>query len=110
MTDVNSETGKIGWVDLTVASAEELRDFYARVTGWRPQPVSMGDYSDFTMMLPTGAEPVAGICHARGTNAGLPPQWLIYRLLDVSGSDAPNLEVRLEGDAMDDFSLYFRRL
>ena len=21
---------------------------------------------------------VAGICHARGSNAGLPPQWLVY--------------------------------
>ena len=30
-------------------------------------------------MTPPGAEPpVAGICHARGYNAGLPPAWLIY--------------------------------
>ena len=25
---------------------------------------------------------VAGVCHARGTNAGLPPQWLIYITVD----------------------------
>ena len=24
------------------------------------------------------AEPVSGICHARGNNADLPPVWLIY--------------------------------
>ena len=24
------------------------------------------------------AEPVAGICHARGGNAGFPPVWLVY--------------------------------
>ena len=38
----------------------------------------MGDYADYCMH-PTGdAKPVAGICHARGPNADLPPQWLIY--------------------------------
>jgi predicted enzyme related to lactoylglutathione lyase len=29
-----------------------------------------------------GAPPVAGICHARGHNAGLPPVWLIYITVD----------------------------
>ena len=38
------------------------------------------------------------------------PQRLIYRLLDASAPGAPELEVRLEGDAMKDFSLLFHRL
>ena len=36
----------------------------------------MGAYSDFVMSA-DHAE-VAGICHARGGNAELPPVWLIY--------------------------------
>ena len=38
----------------------------------------MGGYSDFTMVTAGGGKPVAGICHARGTNAALPPVWLVY--------------------------------
>jgi predicted enzyme related to lactoylglutathione lyase len=38
-------------------------------------------------MVPPGTEtPVAGICHARGSNANLPPQWLIY--ITVADLDA----------------------
>lgn len=69
--------GTIGWTDLTVPNADEVRDFYAAVTGWKPQPLSMGDYNDYVMTTPEGAG-VAGVCHARGSNAGMPPQWLIY--------------------------------
>jgi len=77
MADRN-DIGSIGWIDITVDDARGLRDFYARVTGWKPQPVSMGGYDDFTMTMPASGTPAAGICHARGSNAGLPRQWLIY--------------------------------
>jgi len=70
--------GTIGWIDLTVPDAKSLRDFYSAVTGWTPSDVAMGDYSDYCMHPPGDPKPVAGICHARGSNAGLPPQWLIY--------------------------------
>ena len=63
------ETGKIGWIDITVDDATGLRDFYARVVGWKPEDVGMGDYSDFNMTMPGSGEPAAGICHARGGNA-----------------------------------------
>lgn len=72
------ETGTIAWQDLTVADAPAIRDFYAKVAGWKPQPVSMGEYDDFNMTKPASGEPAAGICHARGVNANIPPQWLIY--------------------------------
>jgi predicted enzyme related to lactoylglutathione lyase len=68
----------IVWTDLTVADAEQVRDFYSQVVGWEPAPVDMGDYSDFGMNAPGTGAPVAGVCHARGPNANLPPQWLIY--------------------------------
>lgn len=78
----NAEAGKIGWIDITVEDASGLRDFYAKVVGWIPGEVSMGDYSDFTMSMPANGEAVTGICHARGSNANLPSQWLIYIVVD----------------------------
>jgi predicted enzyme related to lactoylglutathione lyase len=60
-----------------VSNADLVRDFYAAVTGWRPDPVEMGGYSDYSMLAADG-ECVAGVCHARGINADIPPQWLIY--------------------------------
>ena len=38
----------------------------------------MKDYNDFGMHRPEGGDMVAGVCHARGPNADLPPHWLIY--------------------------------
>jgi hypothetical protein len=70
--------GTIIWQDLTVRYADELKDFYSQVIGWHAEPVNMGDFSDYEMISPTSGEPVAGICHAAGVNADLPPQWLIY--------------------------------
>jgi predicted enzyme related to lactoylglutathione lyase len=80
------QVGTIGWIDITVPNAAEVCDFYRAVTGWAVSEVPMGEYSDFCMMPAPNAAPVAGICHARGTNAGLPPQWLIY--ITVANLDA----------------------
>ena len=77
-----NEPGGIGWIDITVDDSESLRDFYAEVAGWRPENVSMGEYDDFNMTLPGSGKPAAGICHARGSNAELPAQWLIYITVD----------------------------
>ena len=81
--------GQIMWRDLTVADADGIRDFYKAVVGWEPSGVDMGDYQDYSM-LPAGEEDaVAGICHARGSNANIPPVWLIYITVeDVSASVA----------------------
>jgi len=69
--------GTIAWADLTVEDAPKVRDFYAGVVGWTPGEVAMGDYADYTMS-PDGGTPVAGVCHARGPNADLPAQWIVY--------------------------------
>lgn len=74
--------GTIAWTDLTVPDAEGIRDFYARVVGWIPEPVAMGEYSDFNMTVPATGEPAAGVCHARGVNAELPPVWLVYLVVE----------------------------
>lgn len=72
------EVGSIGWFDLTVENADEVREFYRRVVGWTETPLDMGGYSDHCMNQPGDGKTVAGICHARGGNQGLPAQWLIY--------------------------------
>ena len=38
----------------------------------------MRDYTDFTMRTSETGEAVAGVCNAKGTNVGLPQQWLVY--------------------------------
>ena len=76
--DEGPGAGSILWHDLTVERAEEVRDFYRSVVGWESEPVSMGDYDDFNLLPPGSGEAVAGICHARGSNEGLPAQWLVY--------------------------------
>lgn len=86
---MNSSAGRIGWVDLTVEDAETVRDFYKSVVGFESSPVDMGGYSDFNMLPRGSAEPVAGVCHARGSNAGLPPVWMVYfTVQDVAASAA----------------------
>ncbi|MCC6803452.1 MAG: VOC family protein [Anaerolineae bacterium] len=88
--------GKIIWTDLTVPNADEVRGFYAAVTGWKPEHVEMGDYN----MLATDGTPSAGVCRADGVNANLPPQWLIY--ITVADLDASIAECqRLGGSIID---------
>jgi uncharacterized protein len=83
MTEPDKQaTGTIVGFDLTVPDAPGIRDFYASVVGWRPEPVDMGDYADFAMAAPASGDWVAGVCHARGPNADLPPQWLVYVAVD----------------------------
>ena len=78
---MSEDLGKIVWHDLTVPDAEKVRAFYSAVVGWRSDPVDMGGYSDY-MMVGTNEEPGGGICWARGENADLPPQWLLYVMIE----------------------------
>ncbi len=86
---VRSKLGTICWWDLTVEDAERVRDFYGAVVGWEFRPEEMGDYHDYNMVAPSTGETVAGICHNRGPNSDLPPQWLVYVVVeDVERSAA----------------------
>ncbi|MEL6610547.1 MAG: VOC family protein [Bacteroidota bacterium] len=75
------EAGRIAWLDLTVSEATTTSEFYRDVVGWEAQPVAMENegqrYADYNMVGADG-EAVAGVCHARGVNAGLPEVWLLY--------------------------------
>lgn len=79
--------GSIVWRDLTIENADQIRDFYREVVGWKSEGCDMGEYEDYNMVVPRTGEAVAGICHARGPNANLPAQWLVYVTVeDVDGS------------------------
>lgn len=93
-----SGVGCIAWLDLTVANAEATRDFYREVIGWTAEDVAMehdGDrYADFNMLGGDG-DGAAGICHARGPNADVPPVWMLY--LPVGDLDESLRRVEQEG-------------
>ena len=72
------EVGSVGWQDLTTTRAPQLKDFYAKVVGWKVEEFDMGGYADFVMKSPETGNAVAGICNARGVNTDLPAQWLLY--------------------------------
>lgn len=74
--------GTIVWHDLTVPHATEVRDFYRDVIGWTTGTESMGDYEDYYVVSPESGQVVGGVCHARGSNANLPPAWLMYVAVD----------------------------
>lgn len=86
METPKNNVGAVTWMDLTVPNATQVRDFYAAVTGWQPEPIAMEGYDDYVMKAPGSGAGVAGICHARGENKNQPPQWLIY--ITVADLDA----------------------
>lgn len=97
-------SGRVVWLDLTVDDTERVRDFYAAVVGWRPEPVDMGGYDDYGM-VPPGTDDtdgaVAGVCARRGVNERVPPQWVPYVVVDdVERSVATAIE--LGGAVVDD--------
>ncbi len=96
--DSRPPVGSISWVDLTVSDASHVRDFYAAVTGWKAASVEMGEYSDYSMNEPVSGRSVAGVCHARGENADLPAQWLVYVV--VESLDASLRECRARGGSV----------
>lgn len=73
-----SKIGHIVWHDLTVEDASGVKEFYEKVVGWKSANHDMGEYNDYDINIPDDGECVAGVCHSRGENSDIPPQWLIY--------------------------------
>jgi len=73
--------GQIVWADLTTTKADSLKEFYKEVAGWQEFPVAMrdddGEYNDYAMLVDS-ENAAGGICHKRGKNNNLPPQWIMY--------------------------------
>jgi predicted enzyme related to lactoylglutathione lyase len=84
MSEKNSQpkVGQVLWRDLTVRDATQVRGFYRDVVGWTSTDHDMGEYQDYNMIVPETGETVAGVCHARGVNADVPPQWLMYIIVE----------------------------
>jgi predicted enzyme related to lactoylglutathione lyase len=88
-----NNVGSIGWIDMTTGDAGGVRDFYRAVVGWEAEDVDMDGYADYVMKIPGSGDGVAGVCHARGSNADLPAGWLIYiTVADVEASAAACVE------------------
>lgn len=81
MSESKYKIGQFFWSDLTVPNANNLKDFYKEVTGWQVQEIAMDDqgdsYVDYAMMI-DNETPAGGICHQRGVNKKIPPQWVMY--------------------------------
>ncbi len=92
--------GRVEWLDLTVNDATRVKNFYSSVVGWKSSDIDMGSYSDYSIETPVTKETVAGICHARGPNANLPSQWLIYVRV-ASVHDSAEACTRLGGEVLD---------
>lgn len=88
-------SGKIMWADLTTKHAEQLCDFYKQVAGWEDEELAMrdenGEYADYVMSTEEN-QTVAGICHARGVNANVPPQWIMYIAVEDIEKSMENCE------------------
>ena len=83
----DNKVGEMVWMDLTVANATEVQDFYQQVVGWKVENVSMGDYNDYSMNTPDDNTAITGVCHAKGPNADMPAAWMPYFLVaDVETS------------------------
>lgn len=70
--------GGVSWIDLTVEDATKVKDFYKSVIGFDVESISMGEYNDYVMKSPDEPNSQVGVCHARGSNSNIPPQWLVY--------------------------------
>jgi predicted enzyme related to lactoylglutathione lyase len=89
----DNKIGTMAWLDLSVGDAKNVKSFYEEVIGWKSENISMGEYDDYAMLEPSDNEAVAGVCHAKGVNKGLPPAWLPYFLVvDIDTSIKAVLE------------------
>lgn len=82
--------GSIISADITVDNPEQLLDFYQQVIGWDVENLPMNDesgtYADYVIKDQAGNW-TAGICHHRGVNQGIPPQWILYiNVADIAQS------------------------
>lgn len=88
-----TQLGDMAWMDLSAPNAEQVKNFYQKLLGWKCEEVSMScgeeKYVDFTMSsiqnetkdTPSSGNFVTGVCHAKGANKDMPAVWLPYFLV-----------------------------
>src|SRR5690606_15439699 len=81
MEQKKTPIGSIVSTDITVDAPKQLIEFYKEVIGWEEEGLLMkdesGTYTDYVMKDDQGNW-IGGICHHRGVNKGIPPQWIVY--------------------------------
>lgn len=93
----SKKQGLMFWTDLTVDEPQIVLDFYKTLFNWSSFEVPMKDeeeaYVDYGMSIDEQT-PGGGICHNRGKNKGIPPQWITYFYVpDVANSIAQCLSM-----------------
>jgi predicted enzyme related to lactoylglutathione lyase len=87
---------KIAWNDITVDNADELKDFYSEVFGFKSISVPMEGYNDYIMVESNDPDsPIGGICHKKGVNSDMPGGWIPY--VEVSELESILLKVKANG-------------
>lgn len=86
-------------MDLAVENAREVSDFNGRVARRSKLEFPVEDYDDL-FVGPDEKNVVAGICDARGPNADIPPEWMIY--INVDDLDASLKAVQDNGGEIKD--------
>lgn len=85
MSEKKPKVGQFYWTDLTVDKPQERKEFYKQIFGWQEIEVPMKDgedsYVDYGMAVDS-ITAAGGICHHRGKNIGIPPQWISYFYID----------------------------
>ncbi|MBD1430621.1 VOC family protein [Sphingobacterium litopenaei] len=85
MSNEKPKNGQLYWTDMTVDNPAEVKEFYKQIFGWHEMEVPMKDgdesYVDYGMAVDPSTA-AGGICHNRGKNKGIPPQWISYFYID----------------------------
>mgnify|MGYP000884361408 CR=1 FL=1 len=85
MSDEKPKIGQFYWADITVENPTELKEFYKQIFGWQAMELPMKDgdeeYADYVMTIDETSA-AGGICHHKGPNKGIPPQWISYFYID----------------------------
>ena len=101
----NKNIGRVAWMDLTIDDATKVSSFYSKVVGWDIQSFDMGGYDDYCMNDKETGETLAGVCHAKGVNANVPPQWMMYVGVEDIGKSIAAVQAeggKLHGDRRSD--------
>lgn len=75
---MTKEAGKIGWIDYTAENADDLIEFYSKVTNLNYEKVPMGEYDDYSILSKDDGAGVFGVCHNLGGNSEIPKGFIPY--------------------------------
>ena len=73
--------GTICWHEINTPNAEQAKQFYGQMFGWKITPIEMGNFTYH--MLNQGGKDFGGIMEMKGPEwQGVPPHWMMYIAVD----------------------------